>query len=116
MARVSPLAPIGEESGGWVGDPFISLPLRTPCPLHSFLYTYIERLDLFLVLYGAHVHIQLCLVHVQTDVGCMGYTRAIQNNKFTILPSLPKGSWSKMTPTNVWGHLAVAPTDRGHFR
>jgi hypothetical protein len=67
MARVSPLAPIGEEIGGWVGDPFISLPLRTPCPLHSFLYAYVQRLDLFQVLYGTHVHVQLFLVHVQND-------------------------------------------------
>jgi hypothetical protein len=25
------------------------------------------------------------------------------------------GGWGKMTPTDVWGRLAVAPTDRGHF-
>jgi hypothetical protein len=75
MARVSPLAPIGEESGGWVGDAFYTA----------------TRTVLLLYAYGTHVHVQLFLIHVQTNVGCMGYTRAVQNDGFTILPSLPKG-------------------------
>jgi hypothetical protein len=76
--------------GGWE-ILLYRLPLRTPSPLHSFLYAYVDRVDLFLVLYGTHMHVQLFLVHIQTNVGCTGYTRAIQNDGFTILPSLLKG-------------------------
>jgi hypothetical protein len=42
--------------GGWE-ILLYRMPLRTPGPLHSFLYAYVDRVDLFLVLYGTHVHI-----------------------------------------------------------
>jgi hypothetical protein len=87
MARVSPLAPIGKESGGWVRDAFY-----IAWRFALLLYVYVYRVQLFLVLYGTHVHVQLFLVHIQTNVGCMGYMRAVQNDEFTILPSLPKGT------------------------